>query len=162
MTKRRGRQKQGQKGMQPLEKFMCPVTRSQSSELRRKWAAAKNRERIPVRVVMTIEGETNVLLFQPVVGPWETLQVESMDGDKRMDADAVLVEVAHVGCFQNSVTLEQAAQVQLQYLGQQKACTVDVKTVDSLQLQDKGRWVWTPATCLLDGENTEFTKELPP
>lgn len=32
--------------------------------------------------------------------------MELMDGDKRMDADAVLVEVAYVGCFQNSVILE--------------------------------------------------------
>lgn len=70
VTRRRGWKKVDQAGLQPLEKFMHPTTRSQSSKLRRQQVESRARERIPVRVVMVIEGEVNVLLRQPETGPW--------------------------------------------------------------------------------------------
>lgn len=63
----------------------------------------------------------------------EVLQVKLEGADKPVDADEVLVQVNRTRCFLDGAALESAAQVQLQYLGQKKVWTVEMKAVEALQ-----------------------------
>lgn len=71
-----------------------------------------------VRVSMEVDGEVCLLLWQPAVGPWETLRVCARDGQPRPDVDAVLEAIQATNCLLDFAELEQATQVQLQVFEQ--------------------------------------------
>lgn len=41
-----------------------------------------------------------------------------------------------------------------------KVWTVDVSPAEDLTPQDRGRWIWTPLSCITNEENTLFTEEI--
>lgn len=84
---------------------------------------------------MVIEGELNMLVRQPVVGPWEPLLVKEVQGRVRVDADAILDAICETKCLLNSAGLEKLVTVQLEdldpealgsglwQLGRRKSCS---------------------------------------
>lgn len=69
-----------------------------------------------VRVTMEIDGEVCLLLWQPMVGPWETLRALPHQEQDKVDVDTVLEAVPTTQCVVDASGLEQATQVQFQDL----------------------------------------------
>lgn len=113
---------------------------------------------------MEVDGEVCLLLWQPAVGPWETLRVYARHDQRCPDVEAVLEAIQSTKCLLDFDGLEKAMQAQYHAFEQhgRKVWTTDIAATDGLQPEDKSRWVWTPLTCIVDTKNEAYTADIRP
>lgn len=61
-----------------------------------------------------MDGELCLLLWQPTIGPWETLRVYPKQDTIEVDVEAMLEAVRATKCIVDATELEQVVQLQLQ------------------------------------------------